>query len=111
MKLVVRSSKIDLVKLQLLSLLQLEEANIVVIPTKYSGITILKLDESAVATSRSIRNIEALLLDGAAVMELLQPTTVIDAPSLTSMHWVDESEQYEHLSQVLHMQKAMSDKR
>ena len=111
MKLAVRTTKIGAVKMQLQSSLQLEEVNIVAVPTKYSGITILNLDESAVATFRSIRNIEALLLDGASVAELLQPTTARDAPSLTSLDRVDEREQYEHLSQVLHMQKAMSDKR
>ena len=50
MKLEVRAFKIDAVKLQLLSLLQLEEVNIVAAPSNYGGITILNLDESAVST-------------------------------------------------------------
>ena len=50
MKLAVRTSKIDAVKLQLLSSLELEEMNIVAVPSNYGGITILNLDESAVST-------------------------------------------------------------
>ena len=111
MKLAVRASKIDSVKLQLLSSLQLEEMNIVAAPTEYSGIKILNLDESAVATLSSIRNIEALLLDELAAAELLQPTTASDAPSFKSLNGVDELEQYEHLSQLLHIHKAVRDKR
>ncbi len=63
------------------------------------------------ATLRSIRNIEAILLNEAAAAELLQPTTTSEAPSLKSLDGVDEREQYEHLSQLLHIQKAMRDKR
>jgi len=111
MKLAVRAAKIDLVKLQLLSLLQLEEVNVVAAQTKYSGITILNVDESSVSTLRSIRNIEALLLDEVAAVELLQPSTASDAPSFKSLYSVNELEQYEHLSQLLHIQQAVRDKR
>jgi len=45
MKLAVRDSKIDSVKLQLLSSLELEEVNIVAARTNYGGITILNVDE------------------------------------------------------------------
>ena len=110
MKLAVRASKIDAVKLQLLSLLELEEVNIIAGPTKYGGITILNLDESAVSTLSSIRHIEALLLDEVAAAELLQPSAMSDALSFKSLDGVDEREQYEHLSQLLHIQKATRDK-
>jgi hypothetical protein len=111
MKLAVRASKIDAVKLQLLSLLKLEEVNIIASPTKYGGITILNLDESAISTLSSIRHIEALLLDEVAAAELLQPSAMSDALSFKSLDGVDEREQYEHLSQLLHIQKATRGKR
>ena len=91
-------------------MLEFEEVNIVAAPTKYGGITILNLDESAVSTLSSIRNIEALLLDELAAAELLQPTAVSNVLSFKSVGGVDEREQYEHLSQLLHIQKATRDK-
>ena len=111
MKLAVRTSKIDTVKTQLKSLLKFEELNVVVVPTKYGGITILKFDESAASTLRSIRNIEALLLDEVAAGELLRPSAVSDALSFKSLDGVDEREQYEHLSQLPHIHKATRYKR
>ena len=79
MKLAVRASKIDAVKPQLLSLLEFEEVKFVAAQNKYSGITILNLDESAVATLSGIRNIEALLLDEVAAAESKQPSAASDA--------------------------------
>ena len=79
--------------------------------SNYGGITILNLDESAVYTLSSIRNIEALLLDEEAAAELQQPSTASDSSSFKSLDGVDEREQYEHLSQLLHIQKATRDKR
>ena len=111
MKLAVRDSKINAVKLQLLSLFELEEVNIVAAPTNYGGITILNLDESAVSTLSSIRNIEALLLDEVAAAALQQPSAASEAFSFKSLDGVDEREQYEHLSQLLHIQKATRNKR
>jgi len=110
-RLAVRASKIDAVKLQLLSSLELEEVNIVVAPSNYGGITILNLDESAFSTLNSIRNIEVLLLDEVAAAELRQPSVASDALSFKPLDNVNEREQYEHLSQLLHIQKATRDKR
>jgi hypothetical protein len=109
MKLAVRTSKIDAVKLQLLSSLELEEVNIFAAPSNYGGITILYLDESAVSTLGSIHNIEALLLDEVAAAESHQPSVASDAISFKSLDGVDERKQYEHLSQLLHIQKATRD--
>ena len=111
MKLAVRASKVDVVRLQLQSSLELQEVNIIAAPTKYGGITILNLDESAVSTLSSIRHIEALLLDEVAAAELQHLSTASDALSFKSLDGVDEREQYEHLSQLLHIQKATRDKR
>ena len=111
MKLAVRASKIDVVKLQLLSSLELEEANIVAAPTNYGGITLLNLDESAVSALSSIRNIEALLFDEEAAAKLQQPSVASYALSFKSLDGVDEREQYEHLRQLLHIHKETRYKR
>ena len=111
MKLAVRASKVDAVKLQLQSSLELQEVNIIAAPTNYAGITLLDLDESAVSTLSSIRNIEALLIDEVIAAELQHPSAASDALSFKSLDGVDEREQYEHLSQLVHIQKATRDKR
>ena len=111
MKLAVRASKVDAVKLQSQSSLELQEVNIIAAPSKYAGITLLDLDESAVSTLSSIRNIEALLLDEEAAAKLKQSSTADETLSLKSLDGVDELEQYEHLRQLLHIQKATRDKR
>ena len=76
-----------------------------------AGITLLDLDESAVSTLNSIRNIEALLLDEEVAAKLKQSSTADETLSFKSLDDVDEREQYEHLSQLLHIQKATRDKR
>ena len=111
MKLAVRASKVDAVRLQLQSSLELQKVDIVAAPTKYAGITLLNLDESAVSTLSSIRNIEALLLDEEAATKLVQSSTANEMLSFKSLDGVDEREQYEHLSQLLHIQKATRNKR
>ena len=111
MKLAVRASKVDAVRLQLQSSLELQEVNIVAVPTKYDGITLLNLDESAISTLSSIRNIEALLLDEEAAAKLKQSSAANEMLSFKSLDDVDEREQYEHLSQLLHIQKATRNKR
>ena len=95
----------------ILSSLELQEVNIVAAPTKYAGITLLNLDESAVSTLSSIRNIEALLLDEEAAAKLKQSSTANETLSFKSLDGVDEREQYEHLSQLPHIHKATRYKR
>ena len=111
MKLAVRVSKVDAVKLQLQSLFELQEVNIIAAPTKYAGITLLDLDESAVSSLRSIRNIEALLLDEEAAAKLKQSSTADETLSFKSLDGVDEREQYKHLRQLLHIHKETRYKR
>ena len=111
MNLAVRASKVDAVRLQLQSSLELQEVNIVAAPTKYAGITLLNLDESTVSTLSSIRNIEALLLDEVTAAELQHSSAASNSLSFKSLDGVDEREQYEHLSQLLHINKATRNKR
>ena len=79
--------------------------------TNYRGIKLLNLDESSVSALSSIRNIEVLLLDEEAAAKLKQSSTANKTISFKSLDGVDEREQYEHLSQLLHIQKATRDKR
>ncbi len=51
-------------------------------------------------------NIEALLLDEAAASELQHPTETEGTPSFKSLNGVAAVEQYEHLGQLLHIQKS-----
>jgi hypothetical protein len=105
----VRTVKSEEVKNQLLSTLELVTEDISVIPTNYAGITLLNLDEMAASSLKSIRNIEAILVDEATATELLQPKPTSEVPSFKSLDGVDKLEQYEHLSQLLHLQKSLRD--
>lgn len=111
MKLAVGTAKVDVIKAQLLNLLGLGANDIVATPANYKGITLLNLNESAITTVSSIRNIDATSLNDAVAAELLQPTTTSEAPSFKSLDNVGQSEQYEHLGQLLHIQQAMRDRR
>ena len=79
--------------------------------TKYDGIALISLSVTALPKFDSVRNIEALLLDEVAAAELQQPSATSEAFSFKSLDGVDEREQYEHLSQLLHIQKATRNKR
>ncbi|MDB0017998.1 hypothetical protein N9D84_01970 [Planktomarina temperata] len=111
MKLAVRTAKLDATTVQLSSSLELGTEHIVAIPTSYCGITLLDLNESVVMSLSSIRNIEALLLDEEAAAKLKKSSTANETISFKSLDGVDELEQYEHLSQLLHIQKATRNKR
>lgn len=58
-------------KLQLLSSLQVEAEDIIAAPTKYSGITLLKLSEHSVSTVRGISNTETFILNESPTTGLL----------------------------------------
>ena len=102
----VRTIKSDAVKQQFLSLFELGEKDIIDASTIYRGITLLNLSVSAVCTFNSMRNIEALLLDEVIAVELLRQSKGSGATTFKSLDGVDELEQYEHLSQLLHIQKS-----
>lgn len=59
----------------------------------------------------SIRVIDARLLDEIAAAELIRPSTASNVPQSKSLDGVDELEQYEHLSQLLHIHRVVRDKR
>ena len=111
MKLAVRTGKVDLVRIQLLSSLELAAEDIISVPTNYDGITLLNLNETDMCSSNSIRNIEALVLHEEAASELLEPTTASETPSFKSLGHVDEKEQYDHLVQLLYINKIYENNR
>ena len=92
MKIAVRTSKMDIIKTQLQTSLEVSAEDIVASPTKYGGITILNLDENAISTLSSMRNIEVLLLDEEAAAKLKQSSTVDETLSFKSLDSVDERE-------------------
>ena len=92
MKLAIRTSKLDAITLQLLSSLDLGTEHIFPIPTKYSGVTLLDLNESVAISLSNIRYIEALLLDEAAAAQLQHPSAESDVFSFKSLDDVDERE-------------------
>jgi len=96
---------------QLVSLLQIDKNLIITAPTSYNGIMLIFVDEMVVASLNSIRNVEALLVDEVTAAELLQPSAPSEASSFKSLDGVDAREQYNHLSQLLHIHKATRNKR
>ena len=107
----VRAAKIEIIKNQLLSVMGLGADVVTISSTKYNGIRMISVSGTEMSKMDSIRNIEAILLDELAASELQHPSTASDALSFKSLDGVDEREQYEHLSQLLHIQKATRDKR
>ena len=111
MKFAVKTAKLEIIMSQLLNLLELDTKDIVATPTDYKGITLINVNESSVTTLSSISNIEAILLNEATAAELAPSTTIREGHPLRSLNLLDEREQYEHLSQLLHIQKATRNKR
>ena len=111
MRLAVRTAKADRIIDQLSSVIGVSADAIATLCTKYDGITMISLSGTAMSTLDSIRNIEALLLDEEAAAKLKQSSTAGETLSFESLDGVDEREQYEHLSQLLHIQKATRYKR
>jgi hypothetical protein len=107
----VRASRAKAVTLQIISLLKLEHEHISVNSPRYYGTKLIHLNAHAIFSISSIRNIEALLLDEETATQLQHPLVARDAVSFKSLDCVDEREQYEHLSQLLHIQKATRDTR
>ena len=104
--LAVRTSKYESIKLQLASILGVEGTDIFSYSTCYTGIMLLELDNTSAAKSGSIRNIEALLIDGSVASELQYSPATKEISSFQSLNLVAIDAQYEHLSQLLHIQKA-----
>ena len=107
----VRASRAKAVTLQIISLLKLGHEDISVNSSKYNGIKPINLNANAISSIRSIRNIEALLLDAEAAAKLKQSSTADETLSFKSLDGVDEREQYKHLRQLLHIHKETRYKR
>ena len=105
MKLAVRASKNEEIKLQLSSLLGLPSNNINYSKTNYSGISLLTLKDTSITTENSIRNIEALQIDELTAHILKNPAEIKGTFSFNSLKSVSPIEQYDHLSQLLYIHK------
>ena len=111
MILAVRTSKYEAIERQLTPLLGVRAATTCVSSKCYPGITSLSLENNAVSTETSIRNIDALPLGEAAATELQYPAAIEGMPSFKSLHSVAAVEQYEHLSQLLYINKSAGHKK
>ena len=105
MKLAIRASKNEEIKLQLSSLLGLSSNNINYSKTNYSGISLLTLKDTSITTENSIRNIEALQIDETTARALENPEEIKGMPFFNSLKSVAPVEQYKHLNQLLYTQR------
>ena len=102
MKLAIRSSKNEAIKIQLSSLLGLSSKNIACSNTNYSGISLLSLKDTSIITEKSIRNIKALQIDETTARALKNPEEIKGMSFFNSLKSVAPVEQYEHLHQLLY---------
>jgi len=106
MMLAVRSSKSEAIPLQPSSLLGEKGVDIAKAMTSYLGITLLTINEAAVCTENSVRNIEALQINRSTASALLNPTVAEGMPFFNSLNNMAPIEQYEHLIHLLYINKS-----
>ena len=102
MKLAIRSSRSEGIKIQLSSLLGLSSKNITCSNTKVSGISLLNLKNTSITIEKSIRNIEALQVDETTARALENPEKTKGISIFNSLKSVATEKQYEHLNQILY---------
>ena len=102
MKLAIRSSRNEEIKIQLSSLLGLSSNHIACSNTNYSGISLLSIKDNSITTKKSIRNIEALQVDKTFARALENPEEIKGMSFFNSLKNVAPVEQYEHLNQLLY---------
>jgi hypothetical protein len=102
MKLAIRSSRNEEIKIQLSSQLGFSSKNIACSNTNYSGISLLSLEDTSIITEKSIRNIEALQIDETTAQALENPEEIKEMSFFNSLKSVAPVEQYEHLNQLLY---------
>jgi len=76
MKLAIRSSRNEEIKIQLSSHLGLSSNYIACSNTNYLGISLLSVEDNSITTEKSIRNIEALQIDEATARALENPEEI-----------------------------------
>ena len=105
MKLAIRSSRNEQIKIQLSSQLGLSSSHIACSNTNYSGILILTLKDTSISIEKSIRNIEALQVNVSTARALENPEETKGMSLFNSLKSVAPLEQYEHLYQLLYTYK------
>ena len=111
MKFAVRTIKVEATTLRLASLLGINVQNCSCHRTIHDGIMLISVDDKNVCTYNTIRDLEVLLLNDAAAAALVDPNSAGENHAFKSLDGVDKREQYEHLSHLLHIQKATRNKR
>ena len=102
MKLAIRSSRNEEIKIQLSSQLGLSSNYITYSNTNYLGILLLSIKDNLITTEKSIRNIEALQIDETTARALENPEEIKEMPFFNSLKNIAPMEQYEHLNQLLY---------
>jgi hypothetical protein len=102
MKLAIRSSRNEVVKIQLSSLLGLTSKDIARSNTNYSGISLLSLKDTSITIEKSIRNIEALQVDEKTARALENPEKTKGMSFFNSLKSFAPVEQFDHLNQILY---------
>ena len=102
MKLAIQSSKNEVIKSQLSSLLGLSSNNLACSNTNYLGISLLTLKDTSSNTEKSMRNIEALQVDESIARVLENPEEIKGTSFFNSLKSVAPVELYEHLNQLLY---------
>lgn len=100
------SRKSHIIMSQLSLVCGVKKEQISALDTLYTGITLLSVGENHSPSLRSLRHVEVLLLDEAAAKYLLEREIASKNRLFESLERVDEREQYDHLSQLLHIHKA-----
>ena len=107
---VVRTSKLLSISLQLARIMGVGKEQILAYDTAYPGVMFITVDAD-ITSINSLRHLDIALIDAISESELKHPGAGGQIVSFESLYSVDEREQYEHLSHLLHIQKAKRDKK
>ena len=105
MKLAIRSSRNEEIKIQLSSQLGLSSNYIACSNTNYLGISLLSIKDNSITTEKSIRNIEALQVNESTAQALENPEDTKGMSFLNSLKSIAPVEQFKHLNQLLYTQR------
>jgi len=102
MKLAIRSSRNEEIKIKLSSQLGLSSNYIACSNTNYLAVSLLSIKDTSITTVKSIRNIEALQIDETIARALENPEEIKRMSFFNSLKSVAPVEQYKHLNQLLY---------
>ena len=103
---VVRASKKTKVRKQLMCVLRVNLTDINEIATLHEGVVLLVLNKENQSSIKSLRNIDATYVDQTTASALVNAENEIRSSFFNSLNSVSVSEQYEHLIQLIHIEKS-----